>query len=62
MPVKNHNVKPGEYFWTTWNAHVQVFKKKGGRHLFVTPPGPHAVAVKVSHRLAGELVPVCIAV
>lgn len=41
---------PGRFFWSEWNAEVEVFKK--GRKLFVTPPG--GVTIPVTPHLAGR--------
>lgn len=48
---------PGLYYWSAWKAVVRVYKKKGGRHLYVKPPGARAVEVRISPRIAGEFTP-----
>lgn len=48
--------KPGTYFWDTWGTYVEVYKKPGGRHLYVKPPVPNAVEVRISDRIAGNFI------
>lgn len=48
---------PGVYFWDTWGAPVEVYKKKGGRRLYVTPPIVGGIEVCISGRIAGTFVP-----
>jgi hypothetical protein len=43
--------EPGRYWWSEWKCNVDVYRKRGGRHLYVTPPG--GVEVRVSHKIAG---------
>ena len=43
---------PGTYYWDEWKADVLVYRKKGGRHLYVTPPG--GVEVRVTSNIAGS--------
>lgn len=46
---------PGWYNWSAWgDARVKVFKKRGGRYLYVVPPGPHKAEVKITPRIAGN--------
>lgn len=49
--MKNIPSEPGIYHWSTWEAKVRVYKKKGGKHLYVAPP--RGVPVRVTHRIAG---------
>ena len=46
---------PGRYYWGEYNCEVDVIKR--GKYLYVTPPGPAAVEVRVSPRIAGTWLP-----
>lgn len=43
---------PGQYFWTEWDAEVEVYKKPRRESLFVTPP--NGLEIRVTARLAGD--------
>lgn len=45
---------PGKYYWTEWACYVQVYSKRGGRHLYVCIPG--GVEVRVTARIAGSFI------
>jgi len=47
--------EPGSYYWTEWKVNVDVVRKRGGHHLYVTPPG--GVEVRVTHHIAGSFEP-----
>jgi hypothetical protein len=47
---------PGRYFWDAHGTHVEVYRKPGVDGLYVTPPGAHAVEVRVTARIAGTFV------
>jgi hypothetical protein len=42
----------GNYYWSTWAQIVRVYRKKGGRHLYVDCPG--GLPVRVTPRIAGN--------
>lgn len=50
--AKHVPTRPGRYYWDAWKAIVVVFRKKGGKHLYVTPPG--GVTIRVTPRIAGS--------
>jgi hypothetical protein len=41
----------GRWYWREWDTDVTVYKKRGGKHLYVTPPG--GVEVRITHKIAG---------
>lgn len=41
----------GRWYWSEWDTVVTVYKKRGGRHLYVTPPG--GVEIRITHKIAG---------
>lgn len=43
---------PGLYYWSEWKCLVTVELRKGG--LFVTPPGPGSVEIKITPNIAGR--------
>ena len=43
--------EPGRYYWSTWKATVEVYRKKGGRYLYVCPPG--GIELRITPRIAG---------
>lgn len=43
--------QPGRYHWSEWKAVVHVYRKRGGKHLYVTPPG--GVEVRITPYIAG---------
>lgn len=47
---------PGMYFWDAYDQLVIVYKKKGGKALYVTPPGVNAIEVKITPRIAGKFI------
>lgn len=46
--------KPGVYFWDAWGEYVTVYKKPRFGGLFVKPPVPNAVEVRITPRIAGD--------
>ena len=47
---------PGDYFWDTWDAVVEVAKR--GNSLYVTPPARTSVEIRVSLATAGKFYPI----
>jgi hypothetical protein len=43
--------QPGRYHWSEWKCTVEVYRKRGGVHLYVCPPG--GVEVRVTPQIAG---------
>ena len=41
----------GRWYWAEWGRDFEVYKKRGGRHLYVTPPG--GVEVRITPKIAG---------
>lgn len=50
--------KPGRYFWDEWGTVVTLYSKRGGKHLYVVPPGKGSIEIRVSARIAGTFVKV----
>ncbi len=47
--------EPGDYFWTEWQAMVRVYGKGGtGKRLYVKPPCPGAIEIRITPRIAGK--------
>lgn len=47
--------EPGLYYWSEWKAHVNVYRKRGGKYLYVVPPG--GAEVRVTPFIAGTFKP-----
>ena len=47
---------PGFYWWTEWNARVEVYTKPRSKKLWVTPPGPTPVEIPISPFIAGRFI------
>lgn len=58
MKIGNRNIptKAGRYYWSTWKSYVDIYTKRGGRHLYVVPPG--GVEIRVTPRIAGSFIEV----
>lgn len=41
----------GRWYWSEWNTDVTVYKKRGGKHLYVTPPG--GAEIRITYKIAG---------
>jgi len=41
----------GRWYWSEWGTDVTVYKKRGGKHLYVTPPG--GVEIRITPKIAG---------
>lgn len=48
--------EPGRYYWSEWKVIVDVYRKRGGKYLYVKPPS--GVEVRVSPFIAGTFAPV----
>lgn len=46
----------GLYRWSEWKADVHVYRKRGGKYLYVTPPG--GLEVRITPFIAGTFAPV----
>lgn len=49
--------KPGRYFWSEYGQAVDVYRKKGGRHLYVVPPIKGGIEIRITERIAGIFTP-----
>ena len=43
--------QPGWYFWSEWKTVVDVYRKRGGKYLYVKPPG--GIEVRITPYIAG---------
>lgn len=57
LQVELHKLRPrampnreGRWFWKEWNREVVVYKKRGGRYLYVNPGG---VEIRITPKIAG---------
>lgn len=48
--------EPGPYYWSEWKTVVDVYRKRGGKYLYVKPPS--GTEVRISPFIAGTFVPV----
>lgn len=48
--------EPGRYHWSEWKCEVDVYRKRGGKHLYVVPP--NGVEVRITPFIAGTFAPI----
>lgn len=46
--------KPGKYWWTAWNAFVEVFQIGKSKKLYVNPPTVDSITVPITDYIAGD--------
>lgn len=43
----------GTYYWSEYGCNVEVRRKRGSPHLYVTPPMRGGVEIRITPRIAG---------